>query len=115
MATRVRRTRPAKTEYDFPERGYWIVFAALMVLLLLTVVASDRGPFHFNVGPFNIVIALIIASVKALLIIMYFMHVRFSSRLVWLFSLAAFYWLAIMLWFTFTDYFTRPDLPIPGK
>jgi caa(3)-type oxidase subunit IV len=115
MAQRARRRRAAHTEHEISEKAYWIVFAALMVLLVLTVAASDRGPFNFDVGTFNIVIALAIAAAKAVLIILYFMHVRISTRLVWLFSFAAFYWLAIMLWFTFTDYLSRPYLPIPGK
>ena len=91
-------------------RTYWLIFAILMVLLVLTVVVAG-----INFGPLNVVVALTIATVKAVLIILYFMHVRYSTRLIWLFAGASFFWLVIMLGFTFTDYLTRPWLPVPGR
>ena len=91
-------------------RTYYLVFAALMVLLVLTVMASGLGA-----GLIGISVALTIAVVKAVLIILYFMHVRYSERLIWLFAAAAFFWLGIMLGFVFTDYLTRSFLPIPGR
>ena len=91
-------------------RTYYLVFAALMVLLVLTMMASGLGT-----GLLGISVALTIAVVKAVLIILYFMHVRYSERLIWLFSGAAFFWLGIMLGFVFTDYLSRPFLDIPGR
>ena len=60
-------------------------------------------------------VALVIAAAKAVLIILYFMHVRYSNRLTWVFSSAAFLWLTIMLVFCLADYFSRDWLQIEGK
>ncbi len=85
-----------------PIRTYLLIFAALFVLLILTVLAS-----LIDIGIFNIVLAMTIAIVKAVLIILYFMHVRYSSRLTWLFAGAGFLWLAILLGLTMADYIGR--------
>lgn len=85
-----------------------IVFAALLVLLILTV-----GAHLVELGVFSLIIALTIAIVKAVLIMLYFMHVRFSSRLTWVFAGAAFLWLAILLT-TLGDYITRAWLAGPA-
>jgi cytochrome c oxidase subunit 4 len=89
-----------------PIRTYFNVFAALMVLFILTVVAG-----HFHMGRFNLAIALTIAIIKALIVMLYFMHVRWSSRATWVFAGAAFLWLGIMLWLTTGDYMTRDSRP----
>ena len=89
---------------------YLLVFAALMVLLVVTVLAAI-----IDLGPLGIAVALTIAVVKAVLIVLYFMHVRYSSRLIWLFSLTTFFWVAIMIGFVFTDYLTRPVLEVQGR
>ena len=93
-----------------PVRTYLIIFAALFVLLILTV-----GAYYIDVGPFNVLIAMTIAIIKALLIILYFMHVRFSNRLTWVFAGAAFFWLGILLGLTLTDYLSRAWLAVPAK
>ena len=85
---------------------YLIVFATLMALLLLTVLAA-----RVHLGPLNLSVAMLIAIVKAVLVILYFMHVKEQSKLTWVFSTAAFLWLVIMLAFTFSDYLTRPQIP----
>ena len=87
-------------------RTYWIVFIALMVLLAVTVIAAA-----FDLGPLGVAVALTIAVIKAVLIILYFMHVRYSSRMVWLFAGASFFWVGIMFLFLFADYISRPQLP----
>jgi cytochrome c oxidase subunit 4 len=92
-----------------PKRTYYMIFAALFVLLILTVLAS-----LIDIGPFNIALAMAIAITKATLIILYFMHVRFSSRLTWVFASAAFLWLVFLLGLTMTDYISRPWIPLPG-
>lgn len=89
-------------------KTYLKVFAALMVLLGATV-----GVAYIQLGWFNPVAAMTIAIVKAVIVILFFMHVRYSSRLVWVFVGAGFFWLGILFTLTFTDYFTRQYLPAP--
>ena len=91
-------------------RTYWIVFAALMLLLVATVLATGIGT-----GPIAILIAVGIATLKAVLILLFFMHVKYSSRLIWLFSGASFLWFGIMLLFVFADFLSRPVLDTLGK
>lgn len=77
-----------------------------MVLLVgtaLTVVAAFMDfPWKFNT-----IIALTIATLKATFVVLYFMHVRYSSRLVWVIVASALFWMAILFAFTFSDYLTR--------
>jgi cytochrome c oxidase subunit 4 len=89
-----------------PTKTYCRVFGALMLLLLVTV-----GVAYIDLGNLNPVFALTIAIIKALLIILYFMHVRYSSRLTWIFLGAGFFWLGILLALTLSDYLTRDWLP----
>ena len=85
-----------------PKRTYFLIWGALLALLVLT-----WGISRVNLGSFNIVAALTIAVTKMLLVILYFMHVRHSSRLTWLFVAAGFIWLLIMIDLTLSDYLTR--------
>ncbi|HTN72437.1 MAG TPA: cytochrome C oxidase subunit IV family protein [Methylomirabilota bacterium] len=82
---------------------YASVFVALVALTLITtgVAFIDLG------GDLNSVVALVIAVAKALLVILFFMHARTSSRLTWVFIGAGFFWLAIMMALTFSDFLTR--------
>jgi cytochrome c oxidase subunit IV len=98
-------------QHILPVRTYLLVFGALLFLLLLTVAAA----YWIDVGPGNFAIALLIAATKAVLIMLYFMHVRFSNKLTWVFAGASFFWLGILLIVTMSDYATRLLLPIPGK
>jgi cytochrome c oxidase subunit IV len=84
-------------------RLYAVIFLALIALTLTTtgIAFIDLG------GGFNVTVALTIAVVKALLVILFFMHVRYSSRLTWVFVGAGFFWLAIMMALTFGDFLTR--------
>ena len=93
-----------------PVRYYFYVYIALMVLLAATV-----GAAFINLGKFNFALTMIIAVAKAAMILLIFMHVRFGERLVWVFSTAAFLWLAILIALSLNDYFTRGLLNIPGK
>lgn len=81
---------------------YVIIFLALLIGTGLTVWAAFQ-----NFGPFNIVIALGIASMKATLVVLYFMHARYSPRRTQLVIVCAVFWLAIMLALTLSDYQTR--------
>jgi cytochrome c oxidase subunit 4 len=91
-------------------RSNVVVYVALMVLLGATV-----GGAHAPLGRFHLTMALVIAVAKALLVILFFMHVRQSSRLTWVFSGAAFLWLGIMLVLSAADYVSRDLLGIAGK
>ena len=86
-----------------PYRTYFMVFGALLVLLLVTVLAT----YLPTKEPWSFLIALIIAVIKAVLVILFFMHVKDASRVTWLFCGCSFLWLAIMLVLTFGDYMTR--------
>jgi cytochrome c oxidase subunit IV len=87
---------------------YLVVWVALLVLLAATVAIS-----YVQLGVLNIVATIAIAAIKALIIIMYFMHVRYGPRLVWVFVGAGFFWLAIMFTLAFGDYYTRIYMPMP--
>ena len=84
-------------------KTYFKTFAALLGLLVLTV-----GANFINLGPFNLIVALAISVAKGALIFLFFMEVRYSHPIVWLFASAAFLWLIILLTITMTDYLTRP-------
>jgi cytochrome c oxidase subunit 4 len=89
-----------------PKKTYYMVFAALMALLVVTVVATYI-PWGSRI---SIVIAMAIAIVKATLVVMYFMHVRGSSRLTKVFVVAGLAWLSILMGMTLIEYHTRPWL-----
>lgn len=91
-------------------RTYYIIFAALLVLLAVTV-----GVAELPVGNWGLAIAVIVASTKALLILLYFMHVKDSRPLIWLLAGAGFFWLAILFGLTVTDFATRGGDPRESK
>ena len=99
-----------------PVRTYYVIFVALMVLLAVTMAASYI-PYHAHpaLSALAVVIALAIAFTKATLVVLYFMHVRYSPRIVWLYSGAAFVWLGLLIAFGVADYLSRGWLHIPGK
>ena len=86
---------------------YLAVFVALLLLLVATVVVAE-----IEFGRWNFLVATCIATVKAALIILFFMHVRYSTPLIWLFSVAGFFWLGILISITLADYYTRGFIPI---
>jgi cytochrome c oxidase subunit 4 len=83
-------------------KSYLLVFSALMVLTALTV-----GVAFVNLGVFNDIVAMTIAVVKAVLVVLIFMHVWHSSRMTKLSIVAGFLWLAILIGLTLTDYLSR--------
>jgi cytochrome c oxidase subunit 4 len=85
-----------------PVRIYVTIWASLLLLLLVT-----WGIAQVNLGPLNIVAALTIAVTKMLLVILFFMDVRHSKPLTWIFVAAGFIWLLIMFDLTLSDYITR--------
>ncbi len=86
---------------------YFAVFAALLVGTWLTVWVAGR-----DLGAWNTPVALGIACAKASLVVLYFMHVRWSSKVVWLAAAIGFVFLVILLGFTISDYATREWLEI---
>lgn len=101
---------------------YLAVFVTLLVLLILTIGAYYIPFEKIHDGEFgfmNTVIALTIACIKALLVLLFFMHLRDATRLTWVIASAGFVWLIIMISFTFSDYLSRgmvPEAtrPLPG-
>jgi cytochrome c oxidase subunit 4 len=95
------------TPHVLPLRTYWAVFLALLAGTALTTWVAT-----LDLGRLNDSIALSIAGAKATLVILYFMHVRYSTRLVWVFSLAGFVWLVLFFVLILADYETR--IPVQG-
>jgi cytochrome c oxidase subunit IV len=85
-----------------PKSLYYLIFLALLVGTGLTVVVA-----FYDLGFMNNVVMLTIASAKALLVILFFMHVRWSSRLTWVVAASGFVWLLILFGITMTDYLSR--------
>jgi len=98
------------SQHIIAPRTYFIIFAILMGLLVATVAGS-----YMPLGHFHLAFALTIAAAKAAVIGLYFMHVKFSNRLVWVFSSAAILWLAILIVLSVNDYESRDWLHIAGK
>ena len=96
------------SEHIVSRTVYFAIFGALMVFTALTVFAAFIDLDYIFHGA-NTVLALTIAVVKATLVVLYFMHVRYSSRLTWVIVVSGIFWLAIMFVFTASDYMTRPN------
>ena len=96
------------TDHILPRSLYLGIFAVLMVLTMVTV-----GVAYVNLGQLNIVVALTVAIIKATLVVLYFMHVRYGSRLTWVFIGAGVFWLLILLTFLLTDYSSRGWMSLP--
>jgi len=90
------------TKHVIPQRVYYLVFVTLIMLTLVTIDVA-----FYNFGWMNIYVALIIATCKATIVVLYFMHVKFSPRLTWVFAIAGLFWLVILFTLTFSDYMTR--------
>jgi cytochrome c oxidase subunit 4 len=96
------------SEHVVPVKYYLGVFFALMVPTILTVVVAN-----FDLGFWNAIVALTIAVVKATLVVLFFMHVRWSSRLTHVFVVAGLFWLVILVALTLADFNTR-SWQLPG-
>ena len=94
------------TEHIVSPAIYILIFAALMVLTLTTVYASTVDLNHIYPA-LNVIVALVIATCKAILVILFFMHAYYSSKRTKLIIVAGFFWLAIMLSLTLSDYASR--------
>ncbi len=94
-------------EHVTPPRTYLIILVALLVLTAVTVGIS-RLPLSPD---WHLVIGLTIAVGKAMLVLLFFMHLLRSPQLVWLVALGALMWLAILIFLTMNDYLTRDWYP----
>jgi cytochrome c oxidase subunit 4 len=89
---------------------YLVITGLLLILTALTVLAA-----RLDLGPWNPVVAVGIAGLKAGLITLYFMHARWSSGLTWIVIAGGVVWLGLLLAGTLDDLVTRDWLPAPGK
>ena len=91
-----------------PKKVYFLIFASLLALTALTT-----GMAYVDLGKGNAVVALAFACCKASLVILFFMHWRWSTRLVRVVIVSALLWLAILITLTTTDFFSRGWTPVP--
>ncbi len=97
------------SEHIVSPKIYLLIFGALMLGTYVTVRAA-----FVDLGKMNIVLALGIATIKATLVVLYFMHARYSPKRTQLVIVCSVFWLAIMLALTLTDYTTRSHETQPG-
>lgn len=95
------------SEHVVPRSVYFAVFGALMVLTATTTAVS-----FVDLGPWNTVVALAIAFFKATLVVLFFMHVKYSPRLTQITVAGGLLWLAILILITLSDFMTRGWLPV---
>ena len=92
----------SQTGHILPKRTYYSIYVILLVCTYLTWQIA-----FFDLGPLNTVAALGIAVFKAVLVVLFFMHVKYSTRLTWVVVIGSVFWLGILLTLTFGDYLTR--------
>src|SRR5215510_7741951 len=85
-----------------PPPTYYLIFLTLMICTAVTVAVA-----FVDLGPLNTVVALGIAVLKATLVVLFFMHVKYSTRLTWAVVLGSIFWLGILIVMTSGDYLTR--------
>lgn len=97
------------SEHIVPTRVYYMVFAALLVLTGVTTAIA-----YVDLGRFNIVVALAIAIFKASLVVLFFMHIKYSTTLTKAIVCSGVIFLIVMVFFTMTDLLTR-NIAAPGR
>ena len=95
------------SQHVVPRKVYFAVFAALLVLTAITTAVA-----FVDLGPWNTVVALGIAFLKATLVALFFMHVKYSPRLTQIVVAGGMFWLAILIVLTLSDFFSRGWLPV---
>ena len=85
-----------------PLRTYYLIFLTLMVCTAITVAVA-----FVDLGPLNAVVAMAIAVLKATLVVLFFMHVKYSTKLTWAVVIGSVFWLGILIVMTAGDYLTR--------
>jgi cytochrome c oxidase subunit 4 len=96
-------------EHIVSRTTYFVIFGALLVLTFATVAVAK-----IDLGKWNVVVALTIAVTKAMLVILYFMHIKYSKKLTQVVVAAGFLWLFLLLGLTLSDYLTRGWFNLPG-
>jgi cytochrome c oxidase subunit 4 len=91
-------------------KTYALVFLGLIALTIITTAVA-----FVDLGPFSVVVALVIAVCKMLLVALFFMHLRHSTVLTRLVVLGGLLWLGILLALSFADFLTRGALNVPGR
>jgi cytochrome c oxidase subunit IV len=92
-------------------RTYVLVWITLLILTAATATIS-----RINLGAWSGFVAIAIASTKALLVALFFMHLRYThQKMTWILALAGFFWLTILFSLSLTDYVTRNFLKVPGR
>ena len=95
------------SQHVVPRKVYFAVFAVLIILTATTTAIS-----FVDLGPWSSVVALGIAFVKATLVVLFFMHVKYSTRLTQIVIAGGLFWLAILLALTLSDFMSRGWLPV---
>lgn len=93
-----------------PKRIYFLVFIALIILTWVTALVST-----VDLGRWNIFVALLIAIIKASLVVLFFMHVWYSTRLTKMVVGSGLFWLILLLFITMADIWTRNWMGVPGR
>ena len=93
-----------------PKSVYALVFTTLIVLTWVTAWVST-----VDLGPMNIYVALSIAIFKASIVVLFFMHVKYSSRLTKMIVCSGVLWLLFLLFVTMGDIWTRGWMGVPGR
>ena len=90
------------SDHILPKRTYYTIYAILLACTYLTWQVA-----FFDLGALNTVAALAIAVFKAAIVVLFFMHVKYRTRLTWIVVVGSVFWLGILLALTFNDYLTR--------
>jgi cytochrome c oxidase subunit 4 len=90
------------SDYIVPKRVYYTIFGLLMLFTYITVQVA-----FIDLGALNTVVALAVAVFKATIVVLFFMHVKYSTRLTWAVVLGSVFWFGILMVLTFGDYLTR--------
>jgi len=93
---------PGTREHIVPIKTYAVVCAALLVLTFLTYRIA-----YVDLGALNVVVAIVIACVKATLVVLFFMHAAYAPRRTRLVIFAGIFWMLLLLGMTLADYLTR--------
>ena len=94
------------SEHIVSPKLYLLIFTALMVLTLTTIYAATVDLNEHFAG-LNVIVALVIATCKAILVVLFFMHAYYSSKRTQLIIIMGVFWLATMLFMTLGDYGSR--------
>ena len=106
-SARVRHPEPTGADHVVPPRVYFAVFAVLLVMTATTTAVS-----YVDLGPWSTVVALGIAVFKATLVVLFFMHIKYTGRLMQIVIGGGILWLVILLALTLSDFLTRPWVPV---